>query len=322
MHILICGLGSVGRRHLRHFRSLGVERLDAYRSGLATLPDAGQVAPDRVFHNYAEALAQHPDAVVICTPTSLHLEQARQAVDAGCHVLVEKPISHALDGVKELATAAAHARRIVSVAQNLRYHPILKMLREWVRTGEPLGEAQLLRAHHGAFLPAWHPWEDYRTSYAARADLGGGSLRTHSHETDYALWLLGPISAMQVLESTRHPLKTDVDEVAAVMLRHQSGALSTLTLSLAEPVPSRTLHIAFTRGVCSVDLVAGTWSARGLNDWKQSGQVPEGFTIDQTYRDQAESFLRAVRGEGPAPVPVDEAEAVLRVILASHRASS
>jgi predicted dehydrogenase len=315
MHILICGLGSIGRRHLRHFRELGVERIDAYRSGLAKLSDAGQLEPDHVYNDYTDALATHPDAVIIATPTALHLEQARQAVVAGCHVLIEKPVSHSLDGLAEFAATVKRAGRIVCVAQNLRFHPILRMLREWVCSAEPLGEAQLLRAHHGAYLPDWHSWEDYRTSYAARADLGGGCRRTHIHEIDYAIWIMGPASDVHGMDSTMHPLQTNVDEMTAVIVRHESGALSSITLSLAERVPSRTIHVAFSRGTFSADLVAGTWVARGPGDWNQTGRVPDGFTIDQTYRDQAVAFISAIRGEGSVPVTVEDAEIVLRAAL-------
>jgi len=58
--VLICGLGSIGRRHLRHFRALGCAPILAYRTGKATLPDDEQAAPDAVFHELNEALAEHP----------------------------------------------------------------------------------------------------------------------------------------------------------------------------------------------------------------------------------------------------------------------
>lgn len=315
MHILICGLGSIGRRHLRHFRGLGVGRIDAFRTGLATLPDAGREKPDRVFHDMEQALAQRPDAVIIANPTSLHVAHARLAVEAGCHVLIEKPLSHSLDGIDELISISNRTGRVVSVAQNLRYHPVLKVLRQLIRDEGPLGEVQLLRAHCGAFLPAWHPWEDYRKSYAARADLGGGCRRTHIHEVDYSVWVMGRVTDVRALESLKHPIKTGVDEVSAFLMRHESGALSTVTLSLAEMPPSRTIHAAFTRGSFSADLISGEWRLLNRDGRLKKRTPPAGFAIDETYREQAAAFLRAVRGEIPAPVPLEEAREILRVAL-------
>ena len=147
---------------MRHFRALGVKRIDAFRSGKATLVDESQARPDRVYDSLETALDERPDAVVIATPTSLHVPMALAAVRAGANVLVEKPLSHTLEGCEELAEEAERRGVMVSVAQNFRYHPSLRVLRDMVQQGEPLGEALMARAHVGTYLPDWHPWEDHR----------------------------------------------------------------------------------------------------------------------------------------------------------------
>jgi predicted dehydrogenase len=315
MHLLICGLGSIGRRHLRHFRDLGVNRIDAYRTGLATLPDAGQPAPDRLFYDLQKALAEKPDAVIISSPTSLHIEQALLAVKAGCHVLIEKPLSHSFEGLQDLRSAAKQAGRIVSIAQNVRYHPVIKTLRQWIQGSAPLGEIQMLRVHCGSFLPDWHPWERYAQSYAARAELGGGCRRTHIHELDYSIWLMGAVTNVHVLESRKHPLKTDVDEMTVFILRHQNGSLTTVSLSLAEAPASRTISGAFEQGIFSADLISGGWVARRRDGSIAGEMLPNGFQFDQTYREQAIDFLRAVRGETEPLVGLQEAASILKVAL-------
>ncbi len=297
-HLLICGLGSIGRRHLRHFRALGVERIDAYRSGKATLSDEGQPAPDRVFSSLEEALAQRPEAVIVTNPTSLHLETALAAVRAGAHVLVEKPLSHTPHGLDILENETSKSGRRVFVAYNLRFHPALQAIRSLLRSAEPLGNPLLARAHFGTFLPDWHPWEDYRFSYAARRDLGGGALLTSSHELDYLLWMLGPAERVSGLIAGRRPLGTDVDEVAALLVRHRNGALSSITLSLAQNPPSRTLEIACERGHISLDLLQGRWQIQDSSGKIEEHNLPQGFEMDQTYRAQAQAFLRALEGEG------------------------
>ncbi|MCM3904146.1 MAG: Gfo/Idh/MocA family oxidoreductase, partial [Pyrinomonadaceae bacterium] len=141
VHLLICGLGSIGRKHLRCFRDLGVSRIDAYRSGRATLSNSGLPAPDQVFTDLDSALEEHPTIVIVANPTSLHVPTALQAVRAGCHVLVEKPLGHITDGCLELDDEINARGLVGSVACNLRFHPSLLKLREWIRTREPLGDA-------------------------------------------------------------------------------------------------------------------------------------------------------------------------------------
>ena len=314
LNILICGLGSIGRRHLRHFRNLGAARIDAFRTGLATLPDEGQPAPDRIFDDLEHALAEHPDVVVVANPTALHLPTALAAVRAGCHVLVEKPLSHNLDDCQTLADEA-HARGVVvAVACNLRHHPSVRAVKGLVVGGQ-FGAILLARADFGTYLPDWHRWEDYRTSYAARRELGGGAALTHIHEIDCLLWLVGPARSAGGVALGRHPLGTDVDEACALTILHRSGAVSTATLSLAQKPATRSLDLRLTGGIITLDLTTGRYAARLANGPTWEGEPPPGFDFDHTYRDQAIAFASAVQGEDAPIVHLDEAVAALAVAL-------
>lgn len=309
--LLICGLGSIGRRHLRHFRALGVQEIVAYRTGMATLADEGQPAPDRVFSSLEEALAGCPQAVVVANPTSLHLETALAAVRAGAHVLVEKPVSDSMAGLDVLEQEAKARRLCVRVAYNLRYHPALLAVRQMVRSGTPLGRPLMARIHFGTFLPDWHPWEDYRKSYAAVRDLGGGVTLTSSHELDYALWMMGPAEQAVGMASPLRPLGTSVEEMSAILVRHASGAVSAITLSLAQKPASREIEIAFERGTLSVDLLSGTWIVHQAGGSKLEQRVHDGSQLDETYRDQDQAFLRCIEGQSEELATLIEAKACL-----------
>jgi predicted dehydrogenase len=105
MKILIAGLGSIGRRHLRNFQTLNAGECILLRTRRSTLPD-DELAGFRTEHNLVEALQKHtPDVVVISNPTSLHLDVAIPDAEAGCHLLLEKPISRTMDRVSTLADA-------------------------------------------------------------------------------------------------------------------------------------------------------------------------------------------------------------------------
>src|SRR5512142_2668102 len=97
MKTLIAGLGSVGRRHFRNLIALGEKDIVLLRTRKATLPD-DELAGYPVEIDLKEALQKHrPDAVIVANPTSMHLDVAIPAAEAGCHLLLEKPVSNALD---------------------------------------------------------------------------------------------------------------------------------------------------------------------------------------------------------------------------------
>ena len=120
----------------------------------------------------------------VCTPPSQHIEIAQRAADAGCHLFIEKPLSHTLDGVERLReTVASKDWWRWSGASGAITHVsggcAICFRRE-------LGPARPAEIEYGEYLPDWHPYEDYRMSCAARADLGGGVVLTQIHDYDLA----------------------------------------------------------------------------------------------------------------------------------------
>ena len=97
MKFLIAGLGSIGRRHFRNLIALGEKDIVLLRSHRATLSD-DELAGYPVETDLHKALKKHkPDAVIVANPTALHLDVAIPAAEAGCHILLEKPVSHLLE---------------------------------------------------------------------------------------------------------------------------------------------------------------------------------------------------------------------------------
>ncbi len=179
--ILVLGAGSIGSRHVTNLVGLGARvtctdpDLDRARS-----TDAQAAVPFDL-----DRLAGY-DGIVVASPTRLHLEQARAAVAAGAAVLVEKPLAERSDGVDALV---AEAGSRLMVGYNLRLHRPIQELVASVESGQ-IGSPVSVRLWFGSWLPDWRPDVDYRTTYSARADLGGGVLNDAIHELDLAVWLL------------------------------------------------------------------------------------------------------------------------------------
>src|SRR5438270_563932 len=149
MKALVVGLGSIGRRHARNWAALGLGEVSVCRQHGAPQPEPLGIE-HRVFDSLDTALADGPDAVLVTNPTSLHVDAARRAIQAGAHVLLEKPIGAALDGLAELLDQAARSERVVAVGYHLRFHPGLQRLRDLVRQGA-IGRPLSARAEVGEY---------------------------------------------------------------------------------------------------------------------------------------------------------------------------
>jgi len=125
MKFLIAGFGSIGRRHLRNLLALGERDILLLRSNKSTLPE-DEIAQFPVETSLEAALGHHPDAVIISNPTALHLDVAIPSAEAGCAILLEKPVSHSMERAEEFRTAVSRGGAKVLVGFQFRFHPTLR----------------------------------------------------------------------------------------------------------------------------------------------------------------------------------------------------
>ncbi len=331
MKILIAGLGSIGRRHFRNLVALGERDLVLYRTRKATLPD-DELAGYPVETDLADALRKHhPQAVIVANPTALHLDIAIPAAEAGCAILLEKPIAEDLSRVDELRRAAQKNGSRILVGFQFRYHPTLNKARELTQSGA-VGKILTVHAHWGEYLPNWHPWEDYRASYAAREDLGGGVIRTLTHPLDYLRFLLGEIESLQALHGHISPLElSGVEDVAEIGLKFSSGAIGGLHLNYFQRPPAHRLEIVGTAGTLRWDNADGALVHYHVPDsfggiYPQPAPVvetrhapPAGFERNDLFLAQTRHFLEVASGQAAPLCALEDGIRALELALAARR---
>ncbi len=306
-HILICGLGSIGRRHLSVCLELGVKRIDCYTTGNSTIKDPVNI-PGKIYTDIDFALSQQPTAVIIANPTALHLDTALNCLKHGCHLLIEKPLSHSQANIDKFRAKVNESGKVVTVGFNLRFHPLLIELKKYIRC-KLLGRPRFARYHFGAYLPDWHPWEDYRNSYVARDDLGGGSLLTHVHEVDMSLSCFGAYSSVNISRSKISTLDIETDEFSSIIINHKNGVMSSLTLDLGQNFPTRTIDVSFEKGRIQIDMIKGNMSIFS-NDHSEKTIILEDEydnSFSHTYYLQAKSFFRSISTNSQPEVSLKDA---------------
>ncbi len=332
MKYLIAGLGSVGRRHMRNLIALGEKDIVLYRTRKATMPE-DELAGYPVETDLLEALKKHkPDAVIVANPTSLHLQTAVPAAEAGCHILLEKPISGSLEEISQLESAVQKSGSKVLVAYQFRFHPGMLHAKKLISDGE-IGRVISAHVHFGEYLPAWHPWEDYRQGYAARADLGGGVVLTQCHSLDYLPWLVGKVKSVWGFTGKISDLEVDVEDTAEIGLRFESGALGNLHLDFNQQPPAHRFEVIGTKGTIKWDLSDGATriyraSAESLaistgRDIKAGGEweaypLPEGWERNVMFLDQMKHFVDVVHGKAEPICPLEDGVRAMKLIFAVH----
>jgi predicted dehydrogenase len=329
MKFLIAGLGSIGRRHFRNLVALGEKDIVLLRTRKATLPD-DELAGYPVETDIHEAIKDHsPEAVIVANPTALHLDIAIPAAEAGCHILLEKPVSDSLDRLDTLKQAAQKSGSKILVGFQFRYHPTLNKARELIQSNA-IGKVLTVHAHWGEYLPQWHPWEDYRQSYAARADLGGGVIRTLTHPLDYLRYLIGEVESLWSFNGHISPLGLDVEDVAEIGLKFKNGAVGGVHLNYVQRPPRHTLEIVGTDGTLRWDNADGilshykfpapfaSYSDHPPAPVFETLSPPDGFERNQLFVAQTRHFMETARGESEPVCSLDDGVMALQLALAAY----
>ncbi len=313
--ILISGLGSIGRRHLANLEFLGYTEIAFHRSGNPTIKDP---LPD--FPSYRDldlAIAEFkPTAIFVCGPSHTHIEVAQKAVAAKIHVFIEKPLGHSLDGVAELERLAAMNNLAIMVGYMMRFHPLLLRIKEIINENR-IGSLIHLRSQWGEYLPDWHPWEDYRGSYAAKRSMGGGPALTLSHEIDLALWFIGKPSSVLGLSNNSSALELDAEHGIDILIKSTTGKTANLHLDFYQRPPARTSEFVGTEGRISLDYYASRVEIfkPDQSEPVEVIDISESFERNNMFIKEVEHFLECI-DKGITPLPtLAEGKTALAVAL-------
>lgn len=333
MKALIVGLGSIGQRHVRNLRAiLGDEvELLAYRRlrqapllsdslGAQTGGDIEATYNITTYDDMEAACQQKPDLGFVCNPTSLHMPYAQQLAAAGCHLFLEKPLSHNLDGIEELAATLKQKQRIGYVGYQFRFHPCLTKLKSILDAGT-LGPILAVNARIGEYMPGWHKYEDYRGTYAARSDLGGGVILSQIHELDYLTWLFGEPTSVYALGGKLTNMAIDVEDTASILMafRHGDRVLPVhLHQDYSQLPGEKNAQIIGEHGKATIDLLQNQLSVHLASGDHQTYRFAE-FSRNDMFLEQMRHFLDCCAGRAQPQVTIQDGARSLKAALLAKR---
>lgn len=316
LSILIAGCGSIGKRHARVLNGLGLRDIRACDPAPAQRESLlGETPTVTMYDSFEAGLWGAPDTVLICTPPKLHIPMAMQAIQAGCHVLCEKPLSDAPEGIDELAALAAEAEKKVMVALCFRYHAGLVMAKRLLDSGR-VGRLVSVRALMGEHLPDVRP--DYRNLFSS-GYLGAFDL---SHEIDLAIWYAGrPIRQVCALSGSYSDIGIQAPDVVELLIDFEDRCMASVHLDFYQRPRRRQTELICTQGVIIVEFAR--WGHCNVSvydaaegNWEQQELVTE---RDDMFRAEDREFLQAVAEDKPLACDIAEARKSVEVIAMARR---
>ena len=311
--VAVIGLGSIGLRHARNLHKLGHRVL-----GFDPSPQARQQFVIETGGDTAErhSVLSRADAVVVASPSRVHLQDLADTIAAGKPALVEKPLGHSAEVANAILQRAERAGLVVAVVQNLRFRVAVMRVRELLGAGR-IGRPIWANFECGSWLPDWRPCTDYRQGYAADRETGG-VIFDNIHEIDLAVHLLGPAELCAAVASRTGLLDIASEDMADIVLEHEDGCQTRIHIDFVTRPRRRCFTITGTGGVMSVDLRTGILSIIDADDSKTADETV-GFDVNAEYVAVIEDFLNAVRTGAPPACPANEALIVLQIACAARR---
>jgi UDP-N-acetylglucosamine 3-dehydrogenase len=318
---IVVGLGAMGSHHLRVLRSLPncsvvavVDPEDERRSSVS--PADGAIGQHASFGN---ALERHEaDFACIAAPVDRLAALAREALDAGLAVLVEKPLATNETEAEELIDHAEERSLLLSVGHVERFNPAVVALKEKLAT-DALGRIYQLHARR-------------LSPYPDRRNLSGVALDLATHDLDVMRHVLGK-EVVRVFAETAHRTGNEIEDLVCASLRFEDESTGLLEVNWLTPTKVRELTVTGERGMFVVDYLtqdlrffehpraAIEWEALGVVRGSDEGDmIRYAIPRREPLVVQWEAFLAALRTGGPAPVPGREGLAALSIANAIRQA--
>ena len=199
------------------------------------------------------------------------------------------------------------------VGYNLRFHPLLARIKSILDSGEA-GRVISAAVEVGENIIDWHPWEDYRETYAPWIRSGGGALLCFSHDIDYLYWLLGKPEVVHAAGGKVTPLEGDAEDLVEALWKYTGGPVANLHIDYWQRPKVRTLKIVAQKKTLLWDAYANLAMWNHETGEKVVEEVPAGFERNAMFVDEIKHFVHCIETAAAPLTSIAEGREVLDII--------
>jgi predicted dehydrogenase len=280
MKVLIIGMGSIAQKHINALKLLVTPlEIDALRSSKIFNEIDGVKSITEINPKETYSFA------IISNPTATHYATLLQIIPLNIPIFLEKPPLQDLKNVDALISLIHKNNSAIYVAYNLRFLNAINELKRILHI-ERVNEVNI---YCGSFLPQWRPNTDFRLSYSAHQDLGGGVNLDLIHELDYTCFIFGSPIEIKSIYSSRSSLDIKSNDYAHYTLQYEHY-FANITLNYYRKDAKREIEVVCENRTLAVDLLKNVIIDRNKSEIIYSSSQ----SILDTYTDQMKYFLNEI----------------------------
>jgi predicted dehydrogenase len=304
--VLVAGTGSIGRRHIDSLRQLAPGANLVFLRRQASEDQYSRKAGAKVVDSLQAALAERPTIAVVAVPSAQHAALLEPLLAAGIPTYIEKPVVTSAAQLAAVTHAAAAAPGVITLCGcNLRFLPSLRSVRELIARGI-IGRVVRASLQTGQWLPDWRPSTDYRHSYSASRELGGGVVLDLVHELDAVRWILGEFDSVVAVGGKMSSLELSSEDAVVIGLSRAGGPVVAVGLDYVARRPVRRYEFFGEKGTLVWDLPAQRLELTHVDGDELPALETGAFDVAATYLHAMREFLEAVSAHRPTSQNLDE----------------
>ena len=319
MKIVVIGYGSIGNRHVANLLSISNSQIIICTKQKITNPSPKRV---KILNSISDCIKEKPDMAIITNESSFHVSTAIKFAKMGIDIFIEKPLSNSIKDTKKLLLIIKQKKIITQMGCQFRFHKCIKEIKNMI-LNNTIGNIISVRVECGSFLPDWHPYEDYRNSYAAKTELGGGVVLTNIHEIDYLYWLFGDVKEVFSVTGKYSNLKISADDLSVGILKFKNNVIAELHLDYFQKPDFRSCKIIGSKGTIFWDSDTNTVT---LYDDKKNKWIKvlkwSKYDRNLMFKEELTHFLNCIKKRRTTINPVEkDGIKTLKICLAIIKSS-
>ncbi len=310
--ILIVGFGSIGKKHYNYLK----KNFKKIEIGILLKDNKKKLNINNQFYSLKESLKFNPNAVIICSPSSLHYKHCLFFAKNKIHILVEKPLFNELKSVKILLKYINKYNLVFKIGYNLRYSYLLNRFRESLSLVKKI---YFVNCEVGNNIKKWRN-DHYTKTVSSSKKKGGGVILELSHEIDYLNWIFGNFKKIYSNYSKISNLKLDVEDNAFVIFDSLNNKFNkktfkiVLSLDFLRHNNTRMISVFGEKGTLQLDFVKNILRFYSMKEEKWRLLNKNNDDISKTYLDQFIDFYNIIKNNKTQNVTTNDLLSVLQII--------